>query len=179
MARHNNKYLDKGFIKMPRHLDTMPDMARMLEHEGALGLGVHDWINLKLNNSAEHWLDYTSRQFRAWAIVFKTKGGVIKRIIDDYDLFIIKGNRFTSRWMIQQYRMDDSTAAQDDKIPARTYHTHAEDIDKDVKKENKEKGIVRVSDDTHQPSSSCPPPAPSDEEDSNTNYKDYNHYFKR
>ena len=127
MATDNNKYSDKGFIRMPRHLDTMPDMAKMLEHEGALGFGIYNWINMKLNNSAEHWLDYTGRQLRAWAIVFKTKSNVIKRIIDNYNLFVINGNRFTSRLMIQQYRMEDSPRPQDDKIPARTYYTHAEE----------------------------------------------------
>ena len=62
----------------------------------------------------------------------------------------------------------------------RTYYTHAGDIDKDIEKENKEKGTVRVSDDTHQPSSGCPPPTPSDEEaEAGANYNTYHHYFKR
>jgi hypothetical protein len=82
--------------------------------------------------------------------------------------------------MKEQYSMDADSEQQTCYTRTRTYYTHAEDIDKDVKKENKEKGIVRVSDDTHQPSSSSPPPAPSnEEEESDTNYNKYNHYFKR
>lgn len=180
MARHNNKYLDKGFIKLGRHMLTMPDMAKMYECEGAVGLGIYFAINFHLNNSADHWMIYSRRQLTLLAQETHRRAIEVKRIIGNYNLFVVKDGRFTSFWMKEQYSMDADSEPQTCDTRTRTYNTHAEDIDKDVKKENKEKGIVRVSDDTHQPSSDSPPPTPSDEEeDSTTNYNKFNHYFKR
>ena len=184
-ARHNKNKISifsDGFIKLPRHLLTLPGFEEMYENEHMAGGWLYIVINLELSNTATHWFLLSGRQLDALARYVSKSRTFVKHIITDYpDLFIVDGNRFTTYWMVEQFNIKEVPSTEQDGVsPVCTYNTRAEDLDKDVKKENKEKGIVRVSDDTHQPSSDSPPPPPSDEEeDSNTNYIKYNHYFKR
>lgn len=186
MATRQKKYKESffggGFIKMPRHLLTMPCFEDMYEKESIYGGWFYIIINLELSNASSHWLLLTGKLLDRFAKEIHKSRTYVRHLITDYpDLYIVDGNHFTTHWMVEQFSMKDVPSIEHKGTsPARTYYTHAEDIDKDVKKENKEKGIVRVSDDTHQPSSSSPPPAPSnEEEESDTNYNKYNHYFKR
>ena len=186
MATRQKKYKESffggGFIKMPRHLLTMPCFEDMYEKESIYGGWFYIIITLELSNASSHWLLLTGKLLDRFAKEIHKSRTYVRHLITDYpDLYIVDGNHFTTHWMVEQFSMKDVPSIEHKGTsPARTYYTHAEDIDKDVKKENKEKGIVRVSDDTHQPSSDGPPPAPSDEkEEPDTNYNKYNHYFKR
>ena len=171
-----------GFIKLPRHLLTWPEFEVMYEKESVYGGWFYIIINLELSNTATHWLLLSSKMLARFSKEIHKSRTYVRHLIIDYpDLFIVVGDRFTTHWMVEQYNMKDVPGkGEKDVPPACSYNTHVEDINKDLKKENKEKGIVRVSDDTHQPSSDSPPPPPSaEEEDSNTNYTNFNHYFKR
>ena len=169
--------LSGGFIKLPRHLESQPEIARLLNEKGAAGFGLFFSINLYLANCEGGWGSYTGRQLSSIATSCKKHRSDVKSIIDDYGLFIVEGDRFTSLWMQNQFANASSkTAHSRANILRRT-----EEIDKEVEKNNKEKGIVRISDDTHMPSEGSDglPLAPSADDIDTNNYQDYSHYLKR
>jgi len=168
-----------GFLKLPRNLMSQAEIAKLIDKEGASGLALYISINLYLAHCQDNWGAYTGRQFSSLATELKKNRSDVRRVIDNYGLFIVDGEHFTSHWMQQQWGKKSVKT-----VSSRAYlYTHAEDIDKEEEKENKEKGIVRVSDDTHMPSgeNASLPPAPSQDatDDMTTNYLDYNNYLKR
>ncbi len=158
-----------GFIKLDRNLMSQPEISQLIDKEKMTGLGLYIVINLYLANCEGGWGLYAGRQFKALAAEMRTSWKVVKRVIDDYGLFIVEGGRFTSPWMLKQF-----AHAGKKKDSSRTnILTRAEDIDKDIEgKKNKEKATGRVSDDT---------PVASEEvaEERGCNYQEYSHYFKR
>ena len=98
----------------------------------------------------------------------------MKRLIISYGLFVVdvEKKRFTSHWMQQQFGKVASKMQQSCGTPARTYNTHAEEIEIKIKKENNEKQSACVCvDDTQQP----------DEGGAReqTDYRNYDNYLKR
>lgn len=176
--KHFSDILDDGFIKLARKLMSLPEISQLIDKEKGLGLGLYFSINLYLANSKGGWGLYTGRQFRALAAEMKTSWKVVKRVIDDYGLFIVEGDRFTSPWMQDHF----AHAGKKRGSSRANILLRAEDIDIDIEKKNKEKAIVRVSDDTHMASGDegQPPPSPSsDDVDTKVNYQDFSHYLKR
>lgn len=184
MATKNHKYnqgfFKGGFIRMPMHLLTMPGIDKLIDKKGVHGLGLYLMINLELSNSATHWGSLEKRQVSALAQKARMRSREVLSIINDYGLFMIDGGRYTTPWMVEQFNMNVANMPQTDTTPACTYNTRTQDIEKDTQKENKEKGSVRVSDDTHLPSDKdAHPLSPSGEETETCNYKSFNHYLKR
>ena len=178
----SNNYFKGGFIKMPRHLLTMPGMAEMYEKEGVYGGWLYIVINLFLSGTATHWGGLSGRQLDTFAREVHKSRSYVKHIITDYnDLFVIDGDKFTSLWMMAQYNMALPECCQDALSPACTYYMRTEDIEIEQEKEKKEKGTVRVSDDTHMPpGEDGHPRTPSTEDDTeNCDYTHYTHYLKR
>lgn len=170
--------LSGGFIKLPRHLESQPEIARLINEKGAAGIGLYISVNLYLANCEGGWGSYTGRQLSSIATSCKKHRSDVKSVIDDYGLFVVEGDRFTSLWMQKQFANAASKIAHS----RANIFIRTEEIDEEVEKNNKEKGIVRVSDDTHMPSGESDglPLAPSAEEgDTNTNYQNYNHYLNR
>lgn len=179
----SNNFFEGGFIKLPRHLLTMPSVAEMYEKEGSIGGWLYIVINLVLSNTATHWGILSGRQLDAFAReVHKSRSYVKHIILDNKDLFVIDGDKFTSYWMVEQYKMELHGSLQKADSPARTLYMHAEDIEIEQEKENKEKGTVRVSDDTHMTQgedTSCPLAPSQEENDTNVNYTGFSNYLKR
>ena len=133
-----------GFIKLQRDLLSQPKVADMLSIEGAAGLGLYVALNLYLAHCADGWGAYTGRQLSSLAVQIRKHRSDVNRIITDYGLFVVEGNRFTSLWMQRQYGMDAPTMRH-----SRAYLSmRAEEIEIDKEKENKEKAAGRVSADT-------------------------------
>ena len=176
-ATKKSSNLNGGFIKLDRNLMSRPEISHIIDKEGPSGLALYISINLYLARCEGGWGNYTGRQFSALAAELKKSRSDVRRVIDDYGLFIIDGDRFTSQWMKQQF----VHAGQKSRSSRAYLLTHAEEIERDIEKKNKEKGTVRVSDDTHMPSGEEGHPlAPSVEDGTeNCNYKNYNHYLKR
>lgn len=176
--KHYSYILNDGFIKLARKLMSQPEISQLIDKEKGLGLGLYFSINLYLANSKGGWGLYTGRQLRALAAEMKTSWKVVKRVIDDYGLFIVEGDRFTSLWMQDQF-----AHAGKKKGSSRTnIYMRAEEIEKDIEKKNKEKATVRVSDNTHMASdedTNITPSPSSDRADTNVNYLEFSHYLKR
>jgi hypothetical protein len=173
-----SEILNGGFIKLPRKLMSQSEIFQLIDKEKGLGLGLFVSINLYLTNCEGGWGLYVGRQFKALATEMRTNWKVVKRVIDDYGLFIVEGNRFTSPWMQDLF----AHAGKKRGSSRANILMCAEDIEKDIEKKNKEKATMRVSDDTHMASGkeSQLPPSPSmEDENSNCNYQDFNHYLKR
>ena len=177
-AKRNNEKQTGGFIKLPRNLESIPGVAKILDRKGGPGLGTYIHINLYLAHCEGGWGTYSGRQFSALAAELKKNRKDVRDIIDNYGLFIIDGDRFTSLWMQQQF----ANAGEKTRSSRTNLLIRAEDIDKDINKKNIEKATVRVSDDTHMASGeeNQSPPSPSmEEENSNCNYQNFSHYLKR
>lgn len=166
-----------GFIKLDRNLMSQPEIAKLIDGEGPSGLALYISINLYLAHCEGGWGAYTSRQFSALAVELKKNRSDVRHVIDNYGLFVIDGDRFTSLWMQQQF----AQAGQKSRSSRPYLYMRAEEIEKDKEKKNQEKAIVRVSDDTHMASSEEGHPlAPSTEvENAKCNYQDFNHYLSR
>ena len=176
--KHYSYILNDGFIKLARKLMSQPEISQLIDKEKGLGLGLYFSINLYLANSKGGWGLYTGRQLRALAAEMKTSWKVVKRVIDDYGLFIVEGDRFTSLWMQDQF----AHAGKKTRSSRANILMHAEEIEKDIEKKNKEKATVRVSDDTHMASdedTNITPSPSSDRADTNVNYLEFSHYLKR
>ena len=176
--KHYSYILNDGFIKLARKLMSQPEISQLIDKEKGLGLGLYFSINLYLANSKGGWGLYTGRQLRALAAEMKTSWKVVKRVIDDYGLFIVEGDRFTSLWMQDQF----AHAGKKTRSSRTNIYMRAEEIDKDIEKKNKEKANVRVSDDTHMASgedTNITPSPSSDRADTNVNYLEFSHYLKR
>jgi hypothetical protein len=176
--KHYSYILNDGFIKLARKLMSQPEISQLIDKEKGLGLGLYFSINLYLANSKGGWGLYTGRQLRALAAEMKTSWKVVKRVIDDYGLFIVEGDRFTSPWMQDQF----AHAGKKKGSSRANILMHAEEIEKDIEKKNKEKATVRVSDDTHMASdedTNITPSPSSDRADTNVNYLEFSHYLKR
>jgi len=177
-AKRNNEKQNGGFIKLPRNLESMPEVAKIIDNKGAAGLGIYIHLNLYLAHCKGGWGTYSGRQFSALAVELKKNRSDVRDIIDNYGLFIVDGDRFTSLWMQEQF-----ANAGEKKGSSRTnILVRAEEIEKDIDKKNKEKATVRVSDDTHMASGDKgqPPASPSsDGVDTKVNYQDFSHYLKR
>ncbi len=173
----NNKQ-NGGFLKLPRNLMSESEISKLIDQEGPSGLALYISINLYLAHCEGGWGAYSGRQFSSLATEMKKKRSDVRRVIDNYDLFIVDGERFTSHWMQQQFGKAGRKSAS-----SRAFlYRRAEEIEKDIKKENKEKGTARVSDDTHVPTgedTSLPLAPATDGKDEKTNYQNFNHYFKR
>ena len=164
--------MNRGFIKLQRELLMQPKVADLLAKEGAAGLGLYVAVNLYLAHCEGGWGVYNGRQLSTLAVQLKKHRSDAKRVICDYGLFVVEGTRFTSHWMQQLFGKDAPKMLQSCSTPACTYNSRAEDIDKDIEKENKEKADVRVSADTHSAQGEGPAPAQTD-------YRSYNNYLKR
>lgn len=175
MANKNNSGIQNGgFIKLNRNLMSQPEIAKLIDKEGPAGLALYISINLYLAHCEGGWGLYTGRQFSILAMEVKKKRSDVRRVIDNYNLFIIDGNRFTSPWMMEQF----AHAGQKSHSSRANLIIRAEEID--IEKKIIEKDSVRVSDDTHLTTSDEHPLTPSSEsEDVSSNYKDYNHYLNR
>lgn len=177
-AKRNNEEQNGGFIKLTRNLESMPEVAKIIDNKGAAGLGIYIHLNLYLAHCKGGWGNYSGRQFSALAVELKKNRSDVRDIIDNYGLFIVDGDRFTSLWMQQQF----ANAGEKTRSSRTNIYIRAEEIDKDIEKKNKEKAKVRVSDDTHMASGDGNqlPPSPSSEDGETTvNYQDYNNYLKR
>lgn len=178
--KYDQGFFKGGFIKTPLHLLTMSGIDKLIDKKGGNGLGLYVMINLELSNSATHWGSLEGRQVSALAQKAHMRRSEVLNVINDYGLFIIDGNRYTTPWMVEQFNMNAPNMSQTGTTPACTYNTRMQEIEKDIEKKNIEKGNVRVSDDTHMPSGEeGHPRAPSDEETETCNYKSFNHYLKR
>ena len=128
---------NRGFIKLQRELLMQPKVADLLAKEGAAGLGLYVAVNLYLAHCEGGWGVYNGRQLSTLAVQLKKHRSDAKRVICDYGLFVVEGTRFTSHWMQQLFGKDAPKMLQSCSTPACTYNSRAEDIDKDIEKENK------------------------------------------
>ena len=178
IAKGKNEKQNNGFIKLDRNLMSQSEISQLIDKEKMTGLGLYIVINLYLSNCEGGWGLYTNRQFKTLAMEAGTSWKVVKRVIDNYGFFIIDGNRFTSLWMQHQF----AHAGKKKGSSRANILMHAEEIEKDIEKKNKEKATMRVSDDTHMAfgEGNQSPPSPSmEEENSNCNYQNFSHYLKR
>lgn len=177
----NNNKQNGGFLKLPLDMVSQPEVATLFEEEKAPGLGLYIYINWYLAHCQGGWAPYTGRLFSSLAVAAGKHRSDVKRVIDDYGLFVVENGRFTSHWVQNNYRkgvpsLTDSRAF---------LYTGAQDKEIDIEKENKEKASVRVSDDTHQAkySGAALPAAPSHGRDAAENkhadYKTFSNYLKR
>ena len=134
-----------GFLRLQRNLLSQPDVANMYAEEGATGLGLYIAINFYLSYCEGGWGSYTSGQLTSLAVAGRRHRGDVKRIVEDYDLFIIDGTRFTSHWMQRQFGKAGKKLPHSCVTPAHTSSMRAEDIEVEIEKEIKEKGR-KVSD---------------------------------
>ena len=128
----------------------------MYAEEGATGLGLYVAINLYLSHCEGGWGVYNGRQLSVIAIEGHRHRSDVKRVVEDYGLFVIEGSRFTSLWMQQQYGKVAARLRQGCDTPARTYNSRAEDIEIDIEKEKQKKCVCL--DDTHDSFSDSPQP---------------------
>ena len=166
--------MNSGYLKLQRNLLSQPDIIDMYAAEGATGLGLYVSINLYLSHCEGGWGAYTGTQMSVLAVEGHRHRSDVKRLITSYGLFVVddEQKRFTSYWMQQQFGKVASKMRQSCGTPARTYHSHAEEIEIKIKKENKEKQSACVCvDDTQQP----------DEGGAReqTDYRNYDNYLKR
>lgn len=138
---------NSGFLQLQRDLLSQPQIADMYAEEGATGLGLYVALNLYLSHCGGGWGIFTSKKLTAIAVEAHRHRGDVKRIIEDYDLFIVdtKTNRFTSPWIQQQFNKCATKIHQSCATPAHTSSMRAEEIEVEIEKEKKEKG-GKVSD---------------------------------
>ena len=137
--------MTQGFLKLQRDLLSQPQIADMYAEEGATGLGLYVALNLYLSHCEGGWGIYTSKKLTAIAVEAHRHRSDVKRIIDDYGLFITKDSRFTSFWIQRQFTKDASKMRRRCVTPAHSSYMCAEEIEVEIEKENKEKG-GKVSD---------------------------------
>ena len=126
---------NKGFIKLYRSMLSKPEMTDLVNEQGAVGFGVYMMIVLYLAQCDDYEGMFTNGQLRAFAAQAKTTRRNVRHIIEDFGLFEINGNRFTTAT-----KSEESS----NKTETKSSHSHArkdmyagEDIDKDIEKENK------------------------------------------
>ena len=141
---------NSGFLQLQRDLLSQPQIAGMYAEEGATGLGLYVALNLYLSHCGGGWGTFTGKKLTAIAVEAHRHRGDVKRIIEDYDLFIVdaENNRFTSPWIQQQFNKCVAKRHQSCATPAHTYLMRAEEIDLEIEKKNKQKTCVCL-DDTH------------------------------
>ena len=147
-----------GFLKLQRDLLSQPQIADMYAEEGATGLGLYVALNLYLSHCEGGWGIYTSKKLTAIAVEAHRHRSDVKRIIDDYGLFITKDSRFTSLWIQRQFTKGASKMQRHCATPAHSSYMCAEEIEIEIEKENKEKAGSVCPEDTRPPES--PPAAP-------------------
>ena len=134
--------MNSGYLKLQRNLLSQPDIIDMYSAEGATGLGLYVSINLYLSHCEGGWGAYTGTQMSVLAVEGHRHRSDVKRLITSYGLFVVddEKKRFTSHWMQQQFGKVARKMQQSCGTPARTYNSHAEEIELEIKKEKKEKG---------------------------------------
>jgi len=141
---------NSGFLQLQRDLLSQPQIADMYAEEGATGLGLYVALNLYLSHCKGGWGTFTSKKLTAVAVEAHRHRGDVKRIIEDYDLFVVdaENNRFTSPWIQQQFGRCASKMRQRCATPAHSYLMRAEEIELEIDKKEKQKKCVCL-DDTH------------------------------
>ena len=87
---------NKGFIKLYRSMLSKPEMTDLVNEQGAVGFGVYMMIVLHLAQCDDYEGMFTNGQLRAFAAQAKTTRRNVRHIIEDFGLFEINGNRFTT-----------------------------------------------------------------------------------
>ena len=146
-----------------RNLLSQPEMINLISEEGWAGVGIYVAINLYLSHCEGGWGAYTGRQLSAIAVNGKKHRGDVTRVIENYGLFVIEGSRFTSHWMLCQHGVDEEKFRH-----TRAHKTRAGEIEKDIEKENKEKGSACVCHKDTQPESVIRPPLAPPTHEGNT-----------
>ena len=136
-----------------RNLLSQPEIMNLINEEGWAGVGIYVGVNLYLSHCEGGWGAYTSRQLSAIAVNGKKHRGDVTRVIENYGLFVIEGSRFTSHWMLCQHGVDEEKLRH-----TRAHKTRAGEIEKDIEKDNKEKGSACVCHKDTQPESVIRPP---------------------
>ena len=153
-----------GYIRLQRNLLSIPEVADMYAKEGAAGLGIFVVLNLYLSHCEGGWGVCTDKRLSAIAVEAHKHRSDVKRVLSDYDLFIVdsENHRFTNQWMQQQYGKDASQLRQSCSTPARPYNMRADDLNLNLEKENKEKAGCVCPDDTRLPKENHSTPDPSE-----------------
>ncbi len=140
---------NSGFLQLQRDLLSQPQIADMYAEEGATGLGLYVALNLYLSHCGGGWGTFTGKKLSAIAVEAHRHRGDVKRIIEDYDLFIVdaENKRFTSPWILQQFNKCASKMHQGCATPAHTSSMRAEEIELKIEKEKQKKCVCQ--DDTH------------------------------
>jgi hypothetical protein len=141
---------NSGFLQLQRDLLSQPQIADMYAEEGATGLGLYVALNLYLSHCGGGWGTFTGKKLTAIAVEAHRHRGDVKRIIEDYDLFIVdtENNRFTSPWIQQQFNKCALKMHQRCATPAHTYSMRAEEIELKIEKKDKQEKCVCLND-TH------------------------------
>ena len=157
-----------GFIKLYRNVLSKPGVADLVAEQGAAGFGTYLIVLLYLSQCDDYEGSYTNGQLSAFAAQAQKTRRFVRHIICDYKLFEVNGNRF--RIATESQQNIDKTETKPSYSPARKDRNVGEEID--IEKENKEKAVVRVSDDTHTASGEEAAPALTD-------YRHYEKYLER
>ena len=129
---------NKGFVKLYRSMLSKPEMTDLVNEQGAVGFGVYMMIVLYLAQCDDYEGMFTNGQLRAFAAQAKTTRRNVRHIIEDFGLFEINGNRFTTATKSEE--SSNKTATKSSHSHARKDMYAREDIEIDKEKENKEKG---------------------------------------
>jgi len=128
---------NKGFIKLYRSMLSKPEMTDLVAEQGAAGFGVYMMALLYLAQCDDFEGMFTNGQLSAFAAQAKKPRSFVRKIICDYGLFEIAGNRF--KIATKSATSLNEIATKSSHSPARKdmYARDKEEIDKE--KENKEK----------------------------------------
>lgn len=130
----------KGFIKLRRSLLSDPMMMKLIEDEGARGLGTYIIVLLYLAGCDDCEGAFTYTQVKALAAKARRSKAYVRRIIEGYGLFTVNGERFFS----EQLRRDMNATRT---LSCANHIIHAgKDVDVDKEKEVKKQTGVCLGD---------------------------------
>ncbi len=133
---------NSSFIKVRRNITRLPETADLLAEEGSTGFGTYIMILLYLTECPDCVGCYSKDKLRVLSAQAHKSSSYISKIINDYGLFVVEGNRFFSTQLCESMHIDyslnhESFQNQRNANMHNTY-THAQprediDIDKDKK----------------------------------------------
>ena len=103
---------NSSFIKVRRNITRLPETADLLAEEGSTGFGTYIMILLYLTECPDCVGCYSKDKLRVLSAQAHKSSSYISKIINDYGLFVVEGNRFFSTQLCESMHIDYSVAAE-------------------------------------------------------------------
>ena len=99
--------MENGYIKLNKYLLTTKKAGLLMQKEGVDGIGVYIILLLHLSRCEDCVGSYTPENMAILAVMAKKRPKFIRNIINNYGLFVVRGEEFTCPDLQKSYGIEN------------------------------------------------------------------------